>query len=102
MIGNLIHGIAVEFTNSFEEVSANTSEEQTVTVRGLKVGDYVLVDKETFQAGLGIVGARVSAENTLSVEFMNNTGSGITPTASDTYRLLVFRPELPVRSNAVN
>lgn len=102
MLGNLMHGLVLAFTNSFEAVTANTSEELTVTVSGLKVGDFVKVDKATFQAGLGIVGARVSADNTLAVEFMNNTASSITPTASDTYRVLVCRPELPVRSNAMN
>ena len=66
-------------------VAANTTAEQTVTVSGLIVNDVVVVNKPTAQAGLGIVGARVSAANTLAITFSNNTAAGITPTASEVY-----------------
>ena len=75
-----------------EEVSANTTEEQTFTIKGLLVSDIVIPKKPTHQAGLGIVGARVSAVNTLSITFMNTTASPITPTA-ETYTILAFRRE---------
>jgi len=71
----------------------NTTAEQTFTVPGLAVGDWVFVNKPTAQAGLGIVGCRVSAANTLAITFSNNTGSSITPTASQTYLILVMRPD---------
>lgn len=75
-------------------VAQNTSAEQTFTINGLKVGDVPLsVNKPTAQAGLGIVGFRVSAANTLAVTFSNNTGSGITPTASEKYLIAVARPD---------
>jgi hypothetical protein len=73
-------------------VAANTTAEQTFTVNGLLVGDFVEVNKPTTQAGLGVVNARVSAANTLAIAFSNNTASGITPTASESYQLLVVRP----------
>ena len=57
----------------------NTTAEQTFTVPGLAVGDWVFVNKPTAQAGLGIVGCRVTAANTLGITFSNNTGSSITP-----------------------
>ena len=60
----------------------NTTAEQTFTVPGLAVGDWVFVNKPTAQAGLGIVGCRVTAANTLGITFSNNTGSSITPTGS--------------------
>jgi hypothetical protein len=74
-------------------VAANTSAEQTVTVTGLVLAtDTVIgVSKPTAQAGLGIVGWRVSADNTLAVTFGNFTGGGITPTAAETYRLVIWR-----------
>ena len=53
--------------------------------------DAVIVNKPTAQAGLGIVGARVSAADTLAITFSNNTGSGITPTASEVYKVIAFR-----------
>lgn len=73
------------------QVSANTTGEQTFTVTGLNVGDAVIVNKPTAQAGLGIVGARVSAANTLAINFGNFTGVGITPTASETYKVIAFK-----------
>lgn len=68
-------------------VAANTTAEQTFTVNGLAVGDAMFVNKPTAQAGLGIVGARVSAANTLAITFSNNTGLAITPTAAETYQI---------------
>jgi hypothetical protein len=68
------------------EVAANTSAEQTFTLPGLRAGDVIVgVSKPTTQAGLGIVGWRVSAANTVAITFVNATGSPITPTASQTY-----------------
>lgn len=79
---------------TLEEITANTTEELTVTVNGLRTTDIIAaINKPTHQAGLGIVGSRVSAANTLAITFMNNTGSGITPTASESYKVLVHRPE---------
>lgn len=73
-------------------VAANTTAEQTFTVTGLAVGDFVEVNKPTTQAGLGIVNVRVSAANTLAIAFSNNTAAGITPTASEAYQIIVIRP----------
>jgi hypothetical protein len=74
------------------QVAANTTAEQTFTVNGLLVGDFVEVNKPTNQAGLGLANFRVSAANTLAITFSNNTGAGITPTAGESYQLLVVRP----------
>ena len=70
-------------------VAANTTAEQTFTVNGLVAGDTVLaVNKPTAQAGLGIVGWRVSAANTLAITFSNNTAAPITPTAAEVYNVV--------------
>lgn len=73
------------------EVAANTSAEQTFTVTGLATTDKVFVNKPTAQAGLGIVGARVSAANTLALTFGNFTGTPITPTAAQSYAVVAIR-----------
>lgn len=73
------------------QVGANTSAEQTFTVTGLTTDDVVNVNKPTAQAGLAIVGVRVSATNTLAITFGNFTGAGITPTASETYKIVATR-----------
>ena len=74
-------------TLSPSAVGAGTTAEQTFTVTGLAVGDVVFVNKPSAQAGLGIVGARVSAANTLAITFANVTVASITPTASEVYRI---------------
>lgn len=72
-------------------VAANTTAEQTFTVTGLTTTSAVFVNKPTAQAGLGIVGTRVSATDTLAITFSNNTGSGITPTASQSYKVVEIK-----------
>jgi hypothetical protein len=91
--GNVQSMGVVSVTLSPALVAANTTAEQTFSVTGLKVGDYVDVNKPTAQAGLGVVGFRVSAADTLAITFSNNTAGGITPTASQVYTLCVVRPD---------
>lgn len=91
--GNLLAAGVVSATLSPALIAANTTAEQTFTVPGLALGDVVFVNKPTAQAGLGIVGGRVSAANTLALTFSNNTGSNITPTAAQTYLVYYARPD---------
>lgn len=75
-------------------VAANTTAEQTFTVPGVVASDVCTsVSKPTAQAGLGIVGVRVTAANTVGITFSNNTAAGITPTAAETYRFVLWRPD---------
>jgi hypothetical protein len=91
--GNTLAQCVVQLTISPVAVSANTTAQQTFTLAGLLPGDVVSVVKPTHQAGLGLVGSRVTAADTLGITFSNNTGSSITPTAGETYLVLVTRPE---------
>lgn len=93
VLGNLPKQSVISVTLSPAAVSANTSAEQTFTVNGLQAGDHAVVNKPSAQAGLGIVSVRVSAANTLAITFGNFTASPITPTASETYLVLVSRPD---------
>lgn len=87
---NELQIVSVALTPS--AVSANTTAQQTFTVTGVKVGDVVVaVEKPSHQAGLGIVGWRVTAADTVGITFSNNTGAGITPTAGETYDFVVAR-----------
>lgn len=73
-------------------VAINTVAEQSLTVTGVLATDFIFaVNKVTNQAGLGIVNVRVSAANTLSVAFMNDTGTIITPTATQNYNIVAVR-----------
>jgi len=69
----------------------NTTAEQLFTVPGARAGDIVTVSKPSAQAGLGIVGARVSAPDQVGITFSNNTGGSITPTAGETYLIRLGR-----------
>lgn len=98
VLGNIVKQCVISVTLSPVEVAANTSAEQTFTVNGLLPGDHVAINKPTAQAGLGIVGMRVSAANTLAITFGNFTASPITPTASQVYSILLSRKDSTITS----
>ena len=75
-------------------VAANTCAEQTITVTGVTSGSLIIVNKPTQQAGLGLVGARASAANTVALNFSNATSGSITPTGSEVYTII----EVPIAS----
>lgn len=70
-------------------VAANTSAEQTFTVAGLVSGGKVLVTKPSVTTGLMLAGARISAANTLALNFANNTAAAITPPV-EAYQIAYF------------
>lgn len=92
-VGNLWKIGSFLVTLSPTSVAPNTSAEQTFgsTGIGLITTDLVLVQKPTSQAGLGMVGTRVSAADVLAINFGNFTSATITPTASEVYTVGVFR-----------
>ena len=66
---------------------------QTTQMLGAKTSDLVLrVDPPSTTAGLAVVGARISAADTLEVVF-GNFSTGALTSASGTYLAHVFRPE---------
>lgn len=91
--GNVSITWVLNATLSPASVSNAVSNEQTFTVPGLRVGDFVAVSKPTVQSGLVISTARVSALNTLAVTFGNLSAATITPTASEVYTVKVDRYE---------
>lgn len=92
--GNLarIHAVAVTFNPA--SVATITTAEQTVTVPGVQVGDFVVAMKPTLTTGVTIGNVRVSAANTVAIQFVNPTAGAVDP-ASETWQFLVIRPELP-------
>lgn len=90
ILGNWILGVALTPLG----IGASTSgPEQTFTVNGLQLGDFVDVSKPTVQPGISLGNARVSAANTLAIEFVNTTAGTLTPTAGEVYSVGVTRPE---------
>lgn len=91
--GNTALSQLMKITLSPAQVAANTTAEQTFAVNGVQTNDLVLVNKPSAQAGLGIVGSRVSAANTIGITFVNATAAPITPTASEGYLIFVIRAD---------
>lgn len=90
--GNINKLMVVSVALTPSAVSANTTAQQTFTVPGVLATDVVIaVEKPSHQAGLGVVGARVTAADTVGITFSNNTGAGITPTAAETYDFVIGR-----------
>lgn len=90
--GNVASINVVSATVDLGSVAANTSEEETATVTGVKTGDFVVCMDSALEAGIVIANARVSAANTVKLQVINTTGSGV-DAASKTLYFLVVRPE---------
>lgn len=91
--GNVRGMAAVALKLSPAAVAQATSAEQTFPLPGVLPGDILEISKPTNQAGLGIGNVRVSAKDQIAVSFINATAASITPTAGETYQVLVFRPD---------
>lgn len=92
LAGNIASINLVSATVDLGSVAANTSEEETFTLTGVKVGDFVSVQKENLEAGIVLGSARVEADGVVTVEVINATGSAV-DAASATMSVLVIRPE---------
>jgi hypothetical protein len=75
-------------------IGAATTVERTYTVPGLLVGDIITANKPQLDAGLALVNARVSAADTLALQFANVTAGSLSITAS-TYLIQIDRPSFP-------
>lgn len=97
ILNSFIMGVPVTATTV-----ASSGASKDVTVAGLQVGDAVKVSLPAAQTtGVGIGNAYVSAANTLTIQFINATGSSASA-AAGTYTVVVDRAEsLPLSSNAV-
>lgn len=97
--GNLARLAIVSVALSPVAVGANTTAEQTFSVPGVRPLDVLSgISKPTAQAGLGVVNGRVSASDQVAITFSNHTGGAITPTAKETYQLLLARADSTVTS----
>lgn len=81
-------------------VAAATTAEQTFTVTGLVAGTPVWVNKPSLTTGLAITGVRVSAANTLAINFANMTSAAIVP-PTEVYTVGNFQAPTPGAGNVV-
>lgn len=89
--GNVDRMGIVAITINPGAVSANTTSQQSFTVPGLRVGDYVVTAPPSYTAGFIVATSRVTTDDTLTIEFANITGSSI-DVSSRVYTFIWFRP----------
>jgi hypothetical protein len=89
--GNTINTFVIAVLLTPTAVPSVPLAEQTFTVKGLHLGDFIDGNKPSFQQGLAVSGYRVSAVDTVAVTYVNSSGGSITPTA-ETYTFFVARP----------
>lgn len=89
-LGNVFKNVMIQQKLTPALVAANTTAEQTFTVKGLLLNDFVEVNKPSLDAGVSIGNVRVSAADTLAIQYINATALGVTPTA-ETYLIQVTR-----------
>lgn len=82
-------------------VAANTTAEQSFNVTGVPALSAVVINKPSWQAGLGIAGARVTGANWVGVVFENYTATPITPTAAETYLIGNFQVPFDAPGNSI-
>lgn len=92
-VGNIWKNGVFNLTLSPAAIGATTTSEQTFasTGIGLLTTDLVLVNKATSNSGIIIGNARVSAADTLAIDFANISAGTLTPTASQVYTVGVWR-----------
>jgi hypothetical protein len=88
--GNVANISIVSATVDLGSVAANTSEEETATVLGVKTGDFVVCMDSALEAGIVVANARVSAADTVTLQVINTTGSAV-DAASKSMTFLVVR-----------
>lgn len=92
--GNVGTVMVLNLTLSPTSVAPTISAEQTFSVTGVHLGDYVEVNNSgANQAGLIIANSRVTANGTIGITFGNLTAATITPTAATVYTVFVARYE---------
>ena len=97
--GNCLYSWAILPTFTPVSVAANTTAEQSFSLPGAQIGDFVDVyffgttlAGSAQTAGIGIVNNRISAPNTLQIGFSNSTAGALTP-AAGYYYVILTRPE---------
>jgi hypothetical protein len=93
--GNIVKMFAIGPTLTSVAVATITTAEQSYTVNGLQVGDIVAAVNRpnNTPVGVGVVNARVSAANTLSLTWVNPTAGSVTPGAG-VFSIIIARPEI--------
>lgn len=90
--GNIDKLKIISVTLNPSSVAANSTATQTVTVPGVRPGDFVYAIKPIDTAGFGVTGARSLSPDTVQLSIANPTGSAADP-GSETWLFLIARSD---------
>ena len=99
--GNILYKKQFATTLTPASVGANTTAEQSFTIQGIQVGDYLNCQcAGTQTVGISVANVRVTGPNTATLAFNNSTAGALVPAAT-VYGFIWGRPEtLPLPSDA--
>jgi hypothetical protein len=89
-VGSVTPRYFASITLSPSAINGNSTSRETYTVNGLATDMCLYVNQISTQAGLFLLGARVSAANTLQLDWWNSNVGSITPTTSQEIRVVAF------------
>lgn len=92
---------ATAAATAVEQTFTSASTGSNLNLAALRVGDFVTINPPSITAGVGIVGARVSAAGTLAITFMNATAGSLTAPAGS-YVIKVDRPERQTAASVIS
>lgn len=90
--GNAASISVIDVSLTPAEVATVVAPAQTFTVPGVKAGDTIIVNPPSQTANVAITNAYVSADDTVSIQFVNPTAGALTP-AAGTHTITVIRHE---------
>lgn len=91
--GNIILEMLLIVTLTPPNVGANTTAEGSYTIKGVLPNDFIEINQLSHIVGLSIGNVRVTAADTLAIQFVNSTASPINGSPATTYILNVDRLE---------
>ncbi len=87
-ISNVTEAVVLAVALTPVAVAPATTAEQTFSVAGVLASDFISVNPASPTAGIGIVGARASADGEIAITYVNPTAGSVTP-AAGTYLVKV-------------
>lgn len=90
--GNILGAAVVSVSITPIATAQNATVEQSFTVPGVKVGDFVEAAAPGVTSGIAVTQSRVTAANTVAIAFTNATSGSLTAPVG-AYQFLIARPE---------
>ena len=87
-ISNVTEAVVLAVALTPVAVATVTTAEQIFDVPGVLASDFISVNPAAATAGVGIVGARASADGQIGITYVNPTAGSLTP-AAGTYLIKV-------------